>query len=97
MTIKIVVMDKGFVSVGKYSAGTEWVKLENAAVIRYWGTTGGLGQLAKEGPQSATKLDPTPTEHIPLHAIIKTIDCDPKVWKKPLGLGSERRGKAGAK
>lgn len=84
--IKIVVMDKGFVSVGKYSRTTDQVKLENAAVIRYWGTTGGLGQLAKDGPQPNTRLDPTPTENIPWHAVIKTIDCDDKKWEKALGI-----------
>lgn len=84
--IKIVVMDKGFVSVGKYSRTTDSVKLENAAVIRYWGTTGGLGQLALDGPQPNTKLDTTPTEHIPWHSVIKTIDCDDKKWKKALGM-----------
>lgn len=84
--IKIVVMDKNFVSVGRYSATTDWVKLENAAVIRRWGTSGGLGQLAKTGPLPNTILDPTPTEHIPMHAIIKTIECDEANWAKALSL-----------
>lgn len=93
MTVKIVVMDKGFVSVGLYSGGKDWIKLENAAVIRNWGTTGGLGQLAKDGPQPNTRLDHTPTEHIPLHAVIKTIDCDFSNWEAVLKIKKKARKK----
>ena len=32
------------------------IKLVNARVITYWGTTGGVCQLALEGPQEATRL-----------------------------------------
>ncbi len=83
--IRIVVLNKGFVSVGVYSKISDEVVLTNAAVVRYWGTTGGLGQLAAEGPQSQTKLDKTPTERIPWHAVVKTIECDDAKWIDVLG------------
>lgn len=84
--IRIVVLDKSFVSVGVYSQGTDWCSLDNAFVIRRWGTTGGLGQIAQDGPTSSTILDKTPKQHFPVRSIIKTIECDKEKWKKVLGI-----------
>ena len=53
----IVVLDKGFVYVGTLVTGAKFITIENAKCVRRWGTTNGLGQLAKEGPQSNTVLD----------------------------------------
>ena len=54
---KIVVLQRGWVMVGKFEkTGTE-CKLHNASVIRNWGTTKGLGEIALNGPTSSTKLD----------------------------------------
>lgn len=36
------------------------LRLTKCSVVRVWGTERGLGQLAKDGPTSATKLDPEP-------------------------------------
>lgn len=91
MTIKLVVMDKGFVSVGVYSRKGDEVTLKNAAVVRYWGTTRGLGEIAENGPTSNTKLDKTPDESIPWHAVIKTIDCVEEHWLKPLGVSKRKK------
>jgi hypothetical protein len=54
--------------------------ITEARVIRYWGTTAGLGQLAADGPTSTTKLDPYGTVRIPAHAVILTIDADESKW-----------------
>ena len=62
------------------------VVLENACVIRRWGTERGLGQIAADGPTRNTILDKTPTQKIAWHAVIKTIECDFEKWKEPLGL-----------
>lgn len=85
MNIRIVVMDKGFISVGVYKQTADEVVLESAAVVRRWGTTKGLGELAENGPTDSTILDKTPTERIPWHAVVKTIECNAKKWKKVLG------------
>lgn len=82
--IRIVVMEQRFVSVGEYAFNGDEVILTNAAVIRYWGTTRGLGEIAEGGPTASTKLDKTPTERIPKDKVIKTIDCNAKNWKKHL-------------
>lgn len=53
--IRIVVLQRGFVIVGKYNQDGDKVTLENSSVIEYWGTTEGLGQLVN-GPTSKTRL-----------------------------------------
>lgn len=54
--------------------------IEDAKVIRYWGTTRGLGQLAMEGPTGKTKLDETGRVTVPAHAVIMLLDVNQKAW-----------------
>lgn len=56
-TIKIVVLQRGWVLIGKFERDGDQCRLHQASVIRNWGTTKGLGELAKDGPTSSTKLD----------------------------------------
>lgn len=50
--------------------------LDDVAVVRRWGTTKGLGQLAQEGPTVNTKLDPEPDGvEITRRAIYRRIPC----------------------
>jgi hypothetical protein len=49
----IVVLPHGWVLVGDL----EGKKLSNASTIRVWGTSKGLGELAKNGPTEKTILD----------------------------------------
>jgi hypothetical protein len=56
--LKIVVLQRGWVLIGKFERSGSDCKLHNAAVIRSWGTTRGLGELALEGPKESTKIDP---------------------------------------
>lgn len=55
--IKIVILQRGWVMIGKFEKNGSDCKLHNASVIRSWGTTKGLGELAN-GPTCSTKLDP---------------------------------------
>ena len=55
--IKIVVLQRGWVLIGRFERTGDQCKLHQASVIRVWGTTRGLGELAKDGPTSLTKLD----------------------------------------
>ena len=55
----ILVLQRGWVVVGDLTEETETkVRLTNASVVRRWGTKRGLGQLALEGQQPNTVLDP---------------------------------------
>lgn len=82
--IKIVVLQRGWVMIGRYKKDGDIVTLENASVIRQWGTTKGLGQLALDGKQTATKLDTA--GHVEFHVltIVATINCNDSKWDKEL-------------
>lgn len=81
----IFVMERGFVLVGRPDPEQRdglFVKLQDCAVIRRWGTTKGLGQLAKEGPQTNTILEPEPSgTEIKATAIYRRIPCNDTKWK----------------
>lgn len=83
--IKIVILQRGWVMVGKFERKGSDCKLHNSSVIRSWGTTKGLGELAKDGPTSTTKLDPNNgVVEFDYLTIVATISCDQKSWKKYL-------------
>lgn len=54
--IKIVILQRGWVMVGYFERNGNDCKLSKASVIRKWGTTKGLGEIAK-GPTNDTILD----------------------------------------
>jgi hypothetical protein len=72
---QIVVLDRGWVYVGKTEEQGDKLVIEDARCIRYWGTTRGLGQLAAEGPTRDTKLDPVGRLIAPMRAVISVIAC----------------------
>ena len=57
--IKIVILQRGWVMVGRFERNGSDCKLHNASVIRVWGTTKGIGEIAANGPLKDTKLDKT--------------------------------------
>lgn len=72
---QIVVLDRGWVYVGKTEEQGDKLVIEDARCIRYWGTTRGLGQLAADGPTRDTKLDPVGRLKAPMRAVISIIAC----------------------
>lgn len=80
-THKIVIADRGWVFVGEASRTGDTLHLRNASVIRRWGTTSGLGQLALHGPQKDTVLDPCGYVTIPLSSVVAELDTMTP-WKK---------------
>ncbi len=82
--VKIVVLQRGWVFVGRFSQEGTRCKLTDAFNIRTWGTTKGLGELASDGPTSTTKLDKV--NDVSFHELtsVVMIDCDTKVWNKTL-------------
>lgn len=72
----IVIATYGWVFTGqKVQVHSDGVHIEKSDVIRTWGTTHGLGQLALGGPTSDTKLDPCGTVRLPLTSVVAIIDC----------------------
>jgi hypothetical protein len=78
--VKLVVLDRGFVYVGRVEHDADWLTIRNAKNIRVWGTSKGLGELVG-GPLSATKLDSVGTVRAPMRAVISVIDAQEAAWK----------------
>jgi hypothetical protein len=83
--IRIVILQRGWVFVGRYSETEKECVLTNAKNYRYQGSKKGFGYVAANGPSSECKLDPCdlPVRFNPL-TVIATIDCDGEKWKKEL-------------
>ena len=79
----IVVLDRGFVYVGKVTVDGDWCCIENAKNIRVWGTTKGLGELVN-GPLSKTVLDAVGNVRAPIRAVISIIDAKDDKWNSVL-------------
>jgi len=82
--IKIAVLQRGWVCIGRYYENGDQCMLRDAYVIRRWGTTEGLGQLANEGKQEETKLEKTGIVEWHRLTGIMTIDCNFDKWNSIL-------------
>jgi hypothetical protein len=78
--INIVVLDRGYVYIGRVNIDGDFVQIENAKNIRLWGTSRGFGELANEGPKSSAKLDDVGTVYAPICAVIQLINVDASKW-----------------
>lgn len=80
---QIVAVDNGFVFVGQTIVNEDWVEMYDSANVRRYGTTKGLPQLASEGPQKETQLDPIAgLLKFPLGRLVFFMQCDDKQWAK---------------
>ena len=80
--IKIVVLQRGWVMVGLFERNGSECKLHKASVIRNWGTTKGLGEIAFGGPTRSTKIDPTNgVVEFDYLTVVATIACNESKWK----------------
>ena len=77
--LKIVVLDNGFVYVGNVVTTARWITITNARNIRRWGTSEGLGELAK-GPLPETILDEVGKVTAPLRNLQHLIDVKAEKW-----------------
>lgn len=82
--IKIVVLDRGWVVVGDCKKEGNYFLISEACIIRKWGTTRGLGELAEKGPNDLTLntfLDPCPSVRVLEKNIIFLMDVNHDNWK----------------
>lgn len=77
----IVILQRGWVVVGDFTQDGSQCTVRNGSVVRRWGTTKGLGQLAMEGPTSNTVLDPMPETSFHELTIVAKLKCSEK-WEK---------------
>jgi len=79
--IKIVVLQRGWIYVGKFERNDNDCKLHNSYCIRVWGTTKGLQELVN-GVTSSTKLDKCEgVVEFDWLTVIHTITVNPEKWK----------------
>lgn len=83
--VKIVILQRGWVMVGYYKRDGDQCTLTNASVIRQFGTTKGLGEIAKDGPTASTKLEPC-NGLVEFHqlTVIAMINCEASKWLSKL-------------
>lgn len=82
--IKIVILQRGWVMIGRFSQNGAQCVIDDANVVRRWGTSKGLGELASNGPLTSTVLDPTPQVKFHELTVIQVIDCEDEKWDNKL-------------
>lgn len=81
--VKIVILQRGWCMVGRFERSGSDCKLHSASVIRKWGTTKGLGEIAKDGPTSDTMLDNcNGLVEFDYLTVVAMISCNESKWKK---------------
>lgn len=77
--IRIVVLQRGWVFVGRWSQDGEMCALDDASVIRVWGTKKGLGEL-RSGPTSTTVLDSAGRIDFHILTMVLSLNCEEGKW-----------------
>jgi len=79
--LKIVILQRGWIMVGRFTRNGSDCVLSNASTIRRWGTTKGLGELAANGTLKDTILDKCLGQvQFDYLTVIATIDCKEASW-----------------
>lgn len=78
---QIVVLNRGWVVIGNYYEKGDECTLTEASVIRKWGTTKGLGELAEKGKLADTVLDECPNVHFNKMTMVARMDVNEQNWK----------------
>jgi hypothetical protein len=85
--IRIMVLDRGRVKVGLVEPHPElpfhWL-IRSGRIIRRWGTTSGLEQIANGGPTPDTVLDDPCDTSCPYRAVLEILEVDQRKWEKHL-------------
>jgi len=81
--VRIVILQRGWVAIGRFSQSGSNCELKQASIIRKWGTEKGLGQLIS-GPLPNTVLDPAGNIRFHELAIVTTMDCEANKWLQHL-------------
>jgi hypothetical protein len=77
---RIVVLQRGWVVVGEYAEDEKTITVKNGSVIRRWGTTKGLGELAIKGALPNTILDQCTEIKAGIDAVVMTLKTDAGLW-----------------
>ena len=78
--IQIVVLHRGWIVVGNVSEKDSKTFIQNASVIRRWGTNAGLGELAEKGKLPKTILDKCGDVSLKTDNVILVMNCNQENW-----------------
>lgn len=79
-TKQILVLQRGWVVIGDVEKTEAEIKVSNCLVIRVWGTSKGLGEIAQNGPTDKTKLDPCPPVTIHPLTVVLYMNVNEEKW-----------------
>lgn len=82
--IKIAILQRGWVMVGRFGKKGTQCFLEDASIVRNWGSTKGLGEIASNGPTDKTILDPCGKVEFHELTAVALVECSQDKWKKAL-------------
>ena len=82
--LHIVVLQRGWVLIGQLHMKGSDCSLTRCAVIRTWGTTKGLGEIAQNGPTEKTILDKCPTCFFHELTVCFIMSCEASKWENRL-------------
>ena len=80
--MQIFIMEDRNICVGEFVDDGMTIGLDNAFVIRRWGTTKGLGEIAYGGPTNKTILDPCPPIRTHVLKVLFRMECNAEAWAK---------------
>ncbi len=83
--VTIAILDRGWVVVGRFTLKGDACELANAKVVRRWGTTRGLGEIAALGPQPNTVLDDAMTVSFDIRTSVALMSCNQAAWEGTIG------------
>jgi len=79
-TKQIVVLQRGWIVIGNVSKTDIEVTIKNCSVIRVWGTSSGLGEIAENGPTNKTKLDKCPDIIVHPLSVVLYMNVNTEKW-----------------
>lgn len=77
---QVVVLQRGWAVVGNVVIEGDEVSISDCSVIRRWGTSKGLGELALKGPLPDTILDKCPPVSVHHLGVVLRMDTTEANW-----------------
>ncbi len=78
--LQIIILQQGWVLVGRVSQDDDMLTISDCAVIRVWGTTRGIGEIAMNGPTDKTILDKCTDNIVHILTVVTRMDCEQGNW-----------------
>lgn len=77
---QIVVLQRGWIVIGDVEKSEAEVNITNCSVIRVWGTSKGLGEIAFSGPTGKTILDECPDISVHPLTVVLYMNVNEDKW-----------------